>query len=603
MKHLIPLSLSVLFASACSSTSTQMATSAEQVKSAATVKAPATTDITRSSGGKLKDGQASFTIEHADLGFTLYPETKSIAGSATLTLQAKSDLNHVLLDLDSVFTIESVKVNGRSLTNNDYSNPEGVLTINLPESISSGESVKVSIDYKGVPLEAKKAPWDGGFVWNETEDGQPWIATAVQAEGCDIFWPCIDHPLREPEKVDMHITVPAPLAAAANGLYKGMENNGEWNTYHWQTLSKTNTYAISLNVGPLALMQGDYKSQYGNTIDLQYWHLKGKEEGAKKLFGEFSQILDFFESVIGPYPFGNEKMGVVDTPHLGMEHQTINAYGNGYKTDEFGFDWLLHHEFSHEWFGNQLTHRDLDDMWLHEGFGEYMQPLYAQYLYGDVAYSTYLYKKRQRIFNRAPLVSGESRTETEVYKDGPGMDIYNKGALFLHTLRQTIGDKAFFSSVRQLVYGTDTPKPGNFKPLFASTQDFIDIVNKTTGKNYTWLFKAYVYQKDLPKLVVEREDGKVNFSWKTGNDVAFDMPLEVKVGDNVVTLAMTGKQGSVSVGKGEAVTADPHSKILRDQPYIDNYRAFNRKQTRKRRDYTKKLKADLAEALEKLKKL
>lgn len=600
MKHLIPLALSTLLVSACNSTSTQIATSAESVKPAAIVKGPTTTDVTRSSGGKLKDGQASFTIEHADLGFTLYPETKSIAGSATLTLQAKSNLNHVLLDLDSVFFIESVKVNGSSLTNNDYSNPEGLLTINLPESLNSGQSVKVTIDYKGVPLEAKMAPWDGGFVWKETEDGQPWIATAVQGEGCDIFWPCIDHPLREPEKVDMHITVPAPLAAAANGLYKGMENNGDWNTYHWQTLSKTNTYAISLNVGPLALMQSDYKSQYGNTIDLQYWHLKGKEEGAKKLFGEFSQILDFFESVIGPYPFANEKMGVVDTPHLGMEHQTINAYGNGYKTDEFGFDWLLHHEFSHEWFGNQLTHSDLDDMWLHEGFGEYMQPLYAQYLYGDVAYSAYLYKKRQRIINRAALVSGESRTETEVYKDGPGMDIYNKGALFLHTLRQTIGDKAFFSSVRQLVYGTDTPKPGNFKPLFASTQDFIDIVNKTTGKDYTWLFKAYVYQKDLPKLVVEREDGKVNFSWVTGNDVAFDMPLEVKIGDNIVTLAMTNKKGSVSVGNGEAVTADPHAKILRDQPYIDDYRAFNRKQSRKRREEYQAIKKQLKEALEKL---
>jgi aminopeptidase N len=591
MKKWLPLSLSVAMLSACTITQTP--------KSEPMVKAPVTTEYTLGSGGQLKAAQARFVIKHEDLDFTLYPQTKSIAGKATLTLQAQASLSSVALDLDSVFAIGQIKVDGTVIPAKDYSNPEGLLKITLPSSIDKGNSVKVFIEYAGVPLEAHRAPWDGGFVWNETEDGQPWIATAVQFEGCDVFWPCIDHPLREPEALDIHITVPAPLAAASNGLYKGMEHKDGWNTYHWQALSQHNTYGVSLNVGPLTLMRGDYKSQFGNTIDLQYWHLKGKEEGAKKLFGEFSLILDFFESVIGPYPFFEEKMGVVDTPHLGMEHQTINAYGNKYRVDEYGFDWLLHHEFSHEWFGNQLTHKDQDDMWLHEGFGTYMQSLYAQYLYGDLGYKSHLYAKRQRISNKAPMVSGKSRTEKEV-SEGPSGDNYTKGALFLHTLREAIGDKAFFSSVRQLVYGTDTPKPGNFKPRYASTQDYIEIVNKTTGKDFDWLFKAYVYQKNLPELVKTRNGNQVDFSWKLAEGVVFDMPLEVSVDGKLTTLNMTNGQGSLMAEPNAVVIVDPQSKILRHQPYIDAFHKSSRTAKRELREKHRDTEKKLKEALEKL---
>jgi hypothetical protein len=158
-------------------------------------------------------------------------------------------------------------------------------------------------------------------------------------------------------------------------------------------------------------------------------------------------MLDFFESTIGPYPFGDEKMGVVETPHKGMEHQTINAYGNKYAKTAYGYDELLQHEFAHEWFGNQLTNANWDDMWLHEGLGSYMQPLYMQYLRGDQEYFASLMQQRAMIENKAPIVSGKPRLEEDVYDDkrgGPGQDIYNKGSLVMHTLRGLIGDDAFF---------------------------------------------------------------------------------------------------------------------------------------------------------------
>ena len=223
-------------------------------------------------------------------------------------------------------------------------------------------------------------------------------------------------------------------------------------------------------------MRADYQSRFGNTIPLHYWHLKSDApEKVQALFAEFPQMLDFFEATVGPFPFGDEKMGVVETPHLGMEHQTINAYGNAYKIEDRGYDTLLQHEFSHEWFANQLTNRNADDMWLHEGLGSYMQPLYARWLLGDRYMQRELANQREGLINKYPVVSGTPKTEDEVYKGdvGPGLDIYNKGSQIAHSLRMLIGDEAFFRSVTRLVYGTATPRPGEFRPRYGTTPEFL----------------------------------------------------------------------------------------------------------------------------------
>ena len=164
------------------------------------------------------------------------------------------------------------------------------------------------------------------------------------------------------------------------------------------------------------------------------------------MFAEFAPTLDFYESVVGPYPFGDEKVGVVETPHKGMEHQTINGYGNAYAKAPEGFDWLFQHEFGHEWFGNQLTATDWDDYWLHEGYETYMQPFYGRWREGEARYAAMLAEQRAKITNLRPIVSGQTRTEEEVYgvaHGGPGQDIYDKGSWVLPTVRWAIGARAF----------------------------------------------------------------------------------------------------------------------------------------------------------------
>ena len=544
---------------------------------------PPLTALTLSSGGPMPVEQTRVHFDHAELHFTLDIPHHRLAGDARLTFTATAPTDAIVLDLDRNLPISQVTVDGQPVPATRWSNPEGRLRVALAKPLGKGDRVTVGVRYAGVPHVAKNAPWDGGFVWAKTPSGQPWVATAVEGEGCDLFWPCIDQPTGEPDRVDTWVTVPKDLAAPGNGVLVGIEDHGATRTWHWRT-RHPDTYAITLNVGPFRELKGSYASRYGNTIPMQFWYLPEHEAQAKELFAGFKPMLDFFEREIGPYPFGDEKMGVVETPHKGMEHQTINAYGNHYVKDGFGFDRLLQHEFAHEWFGNQVTNANWDDMWLHEGFGTYMQPLYSQYLYGDMDYFDWLHQLRMMVRDRKPIVSGQPRTEDDVYNPatGPGQDIYNKGALVLHTLRQLIGDRAFFTSIRELVYGRPDPKPGNFQPRYATTKDYIDIVDGVTGKDYGWFFKVYLYDAKLPKLVKERHGDTLAFRWVTEHGEPFPMPLDVQVGYTVQTLPMTDGRGEVHAPPGTLVIADPHSKVLREMPHVEAFQQWLEQQKQKR---------------------
>lgn len=545
---------------------------------------PQLTALNLGSGAERTPEQLAVVFEKADLALRIEPASRSIRGDATLSFTASAPLRRIVLDLDRNLPVDAVEVDGRALPASSYGNPEGRLAIELPHPVEAGAAIAVRVVYHGRPHVAKHAPWDGGFVWSHTPDGQPWVASAVEGEGCDLFWPCIDHPMGKPKLVEEHLTVPSPLVAAGNGVALGMTEAGGWRTWHWRTRSPS-TYGISINVGPYKLLSDDYHSRYGNKIPLRLYYLPHSEQQARGLFREFAPMLDFFESTIGPYPFGDEKMGVVETPHKGMEHQTINAYGNKYAKTAYGYDDLLQHEFAHEWFGNQLTNANWDDMWLHEGLGTYMQPLYMQYLRGDQEYFASLMQQRSMIANKAPLVSGKPRLEEDVYdqkRGGPGQDIYYKGSLVLHTLRGLVGDAAFFRAVRTMVYGSEHPQPGRFAPRYGTTPEFIAAASAAAGRDLGWFFQAYMYQAALPELQATRAGGKLALSWKTAGGTPFPMPVEVRIGQRVVTLPMEGGHGSVELPDGATYTLDPHSKILRREEHIEAFQAYQKAQKEKR---------------------
>ena len=545
---------------------------------------PALTTRTAGSGAERPPEQLAVAFEKADLALRIDPASRTIRGDATLTFEALAPLSRLVLDLDNNLAVDSIAVDGQQLPPDAYSNPDGRLAITLPRTVAAGARLSVRVRYHGAPHVAKRAPWDGGFVWATTADGQPWVASAVQGEGCDLFWPCIDHPMGKARLVDQHITVPAPLVAAGAGVALGMDEADGWRTWHWRAKNPS-TYGIAINVGPYKLLSQEHRSRYGNTIPLRFWHLPQSEAPARELMKEFAVMLDFFESTIGPYPFGDEKMGVVETPHKGMEHQTINAYGNEYAKTMFGYDDLLQHEFAHEWFGNQMTNTNWDDMWLHEGLGSYMQPLYMQYLRGDQEYFASLMKMRAAIANQAALVSGKPRSGEDVYdqkRGGPGLDIYVKGALVMHTLRGLVGDDAFFRSVRKLVYGTEQPAPGALLPRYATTREFIGFVSQASGRDLGWFFDVYMYQAELPELLAARAGGSLNLDWKTQGGKPFPMPVEVRIGARLETVEMKDGKGSIALPDGATYTLDPHSKLLRRARHIEEFQEYEKAQKKRK---------------------
>lgn len=538
---------------------------------------PPITAQTARSGGPVDPLQAALAFDAVDLTIEVFPERQAIAGTAVLNFTARAPLEVLLLDLDRNLPVRGVSIGGAALKPAAWSNAEGRLRITLPRPVAAGERIVAIIAYGGTPHVAVNAPWDDGFVWSKTKDGKPWIASTAEGYGCDLFWPCLDFPTGEPAVADLHIIVPRGLVAPANGVLIGRDTLSRGRTrWHWR-VKHPNTYALALTVGPYETLSDSYRSRYGNNVRLAYWYLPQARQKAAALFAEFAPTLDFFEQVIGPFPFGDEKLGVVESPYLGMEHQTINAYGNNYRKSPEGFDWLFQHELAHEWFGNQLTARDWDDYWLHEGFAQYMQPLYGEWREGRARYLAMMDGYRGRIENRAALISGRPRTEEEVYEaasGGPGADIYYKGAWVLHTLRGLIGDKAFFASVRRLVYGRADPAPGNFAPRYGSTGEFEALASAESGQDLRWFFDAYVRRAALPELVSTPEPGGLKLEWRAGGP--FPMPVEAQVGGERVTVAMPEGVGHLAVPAGAHVVLDPDAKVLKRSVAIEAYQADTR---------------------------
>ena len=537
---------------------------------------PPITPQTQRSGGEVDPDQAKLSFDKADLAFDVRPDKQQIKGLAVLDFTAKAPIDRLPIDLDRNLGPQAVAIGGQKLAPGAWSNPDGRLIIKLPKTYAAGDKIRVTIAYGGTPHVAVNAPWDDGMVWSKTKDGRPWIASTSEGYGCDILWPCLDFPTGEPGKVDLHITIPKGLKAPANGVFKGMDTEADGRTtWNWE-IKHPNTYAIALNIAPYEVISGDYKSRFGNMIPMFYWYLPGEETQAKALFAEFAPTLDFYEANVGPYPFGDEKVGVVETPHLGMEHQTINAYGNGYKKAPEGFDWLFHHEFGHEWFGNQVTAANWDDYWIHEGYEQYMQPAYGLWREGYARYATMMDEQRNRIYNIVPIVRGRWITEEEVYepdKGGPGQDIYFKGAWMLHTLRWLIGEKNFWDVTRLEVYGRTDPKPGNFAPRYGSTVEYQKFVQQVTGKNYDWFFDVYLRKAALPELVEARTGDKLTLFWLTPDNLPFPMPVEVLIDDKVTKVEMPDGTATIEVPASAHVVVDPYARVLKRSKAVEDYQA------------------------------
>jgi aminopeptidase N len=522
------------------------------------------------SGGVLLPEQAAYDVTFYELDLTVDPAARSIDGSATTVARVLSPLRHLVLDLDTTFTITTVTdAAGAALV---WERRGGRIWIDLGGEHAAGDRISARVAYAGQPRVAPRAPWDGGFVWTRTSRGSPWIATAVQGQGPDVWWPAKDHVSDKPDSMSIRVTVPEPLVVAANGRLRAVERRPDGRrSYHWFVSTPISAYNVALNIAPYVTLTEELQSVSGDVFPVSFYALPEDEERARALLPEILDQLRWFERLLGPYPFRADKYAVAQTPHLGMEHQTIIAYGAAFDRGamtggvDWGFDALHHHELAHEWWGNLVTNRDWNDMWLHEGFGTYMQPLYAEHLGGPERYHAYMAGMRRGFTNARPVAPREPQTAGEIYFRSGG-DIYAKGAWALHSLRWLMGDETFFRALRRMAY----PDPvlervtDGAHVRFATTDDILRIASEVGGADLGWFFEVYLRTAALPRLRAERTGRTVRLAWDAPGGLHFPMPVELEIDGRRRRVEMPDGTAEVRVSSGARVVVDPDSWVLRE---------------------------------------
>ncbi|MCB9878601.1 MAG: M1 family metallopeptidase [Planctomycetes bacterium] len=509
------------------------------------------------SGGPLRPDEACYDVRGYTLRITVDPAKKAISGDLTMRADVTAATKELSLDLDQALTVHAVQLQGADVP---FRHEGGRILLGTDAPLAVGSPLEVRVVYGGVPREALNPPWDGGFTWKQTPDGKPWIATTCQGEGGDLWWPCKDHPSDKPDTFDLYCKVPDGLVVASNGTLQGdpVEQTG-WRTFHWRSAEPIANYNVALNIAPYVELRDTFTCIDGTEMPIQFFVLPESVERAKRCLPQFLDHIRVFEQLLGPYPFRAEKYGIAETPHLGMEHQTIIAYGNGFRDEQY--DWLHNHELSHEWWGNLVTCPSWEDMWLHEGFGTYMQPLYRELRFGREAYDKEIHS--HRLMNRRAIAPREVMDSKQIYFGGGGNDIYYKGSLVLHTLRWQMGDEKFFAALRRFAYPSEaaTGATDGSQVRFATTDEFVALCSEIAGEELAWFFEVYVRRAGLPRLRSAVQDGVLTLRWETPDDLPFALAVPVQLDGVVVVVPMAGGRGQLEVGEKPYVI-DPQQRIL-----------------------------------------
>lgn len=523
------------------------------------------------SGGPLKFEQAVYDVKFYDLTLRIDPATKSISGASVMRAQVVIPTNVILLDLDSPYKVSSVTDGeGKPLK---FERTETALRIFFPLTKQPGEEIETVIAYSGIPRIAPRPPWVGGFMWEKTAGGADWVSVALQNDGADLLFPCKDHPSDKPNGVAMHLTVPDPLVAVGPGRFENSIKNADGTTtYNWRMTNPISNYSIVFNAAPYKTVTDSFRSVAGDEIPIIFYVLPEDVEKAPRLIEETKKYIAFYEKYLGPYPFRSQKLGIVETPHLGMEHSTAIAYGNKFRFDADGTDSLMLHEFGHEWWANLVTAADWKDFWIHEGFQSYMDTLYQEYLHGREAYDKAMAARAKNFRNMQPVAPREAKIAYQVYMAEPDYrrsdgDIYGKGAYILHTLRYLIGDDAFFRALRRMAYPTPSMEKitDGRQVRLVTTDDFLTIAEEESGTKLDWFFELYLRQPKLPKLVSEISGNTLSLRWETPNNLPFPMPIDVVINGKTERIDMKDGKASVNFTGDTAPLIDPKSLVLKAQ--------------------------------------
>ncbi len=464
--------------------------------------------------------------------------SKTISGWTDIGFEVSADgeQRRMQIDLQQPMQIDSMFLKGQKLTS--YKREGNVFYIDFGDR--SFMSAKTALDkhlpvtlhqlkiyFHGKAREAIRPPWDGGWIWATDTKGRPWMSVACQGLGASVWYPCKDYQGDEPDQgAVMEIKVPEELTAVSNGKMIDRKVTADHKVvYTWEVKNPINNYNLVPYIGYYVHWADTYIGENEKTLSLDYWVLDYNKAAAKKQFDrDVKRMLRAFEYWFGPYPFYEDGYKLVESPHLGMEHQSATAYGNQYLDGYLGmdlsgtgwgkkWDYIIVHESGHEWFANNITTNDIADMWVHEGFTMYSEVLFTEFWYGKEAGNEYCLGIRNNIDNDRPLIGPYG-----VNKEGSG-DMYNKGANLLHTVRQVINNDSLF---RQILRGLNR----DFYHQTVDSKDVEAYISAKSGKDLSKIFDQYLRTVKIPVLSYKLVNGLLNYRWE--NVVpGFDMPVRL----------------------------------------------------------------------------
>lgn len=457
-------------------------------------------------------------------------ETKSIKGTTIITFDTNSNrsTNVMQIDLQDPMQIVKAELNGKEIKS--IKREGDVYFIDVAKKVK-GKNNKLKLAFEGKPRIAKQAPWDGGWIFTEDEQGREWMSVACQGLGASVWFPNKDYLGDEPDNgAELEIIVPNHLVGVGNGRLVSKKMLGDKTAYTWRVINPINNYNIIPYIGKYVNFKDTYKGENGK-LDLDYYVMDYNIDKAKIQFEQAKDMLNSFENWFGPYPFYEDSFKMIESPHLGMEHQSGIAYGNKYENGYLGrdrsntgwglkWDFIIIHEAGHEWFGNNITNKDVADMWIHEGFTSYSEALHTESLFGKQAGSDYVIGMRAEIENKKPLIGIYG-----VNQEGPG-DIYNKGANVIHTLRTWINDDIKF---REILRGMNK----TFYHQTVTTKQIEDYLAEKSGLDLDAFFNQYLRTKDIPMLEIKQEGDAFLYRY-TNIQNGFKMPLRLSDSNKVL---------------------------------------------------------------------
>ncbi|MEJ7560273.1 MAG: M1 family metallopeptidase [Pedobacter sp.] len=466
-----------------------------------------------------------YDLNYYHLDVKINIQDKSIAGSNEFRFTATKTFKTLQFDLFANLEVSKVVFQGSELHFNREFN---AVFVTFPTDIRKGEHKSFTVFYSGKPVIAKNPPWDGGFIFQKDKSGNPWVSVACQGFGASSWWPTKDHQSDEVDSMLISVSIPKGLNEISNGRLRSViDQKDGYNQFNWFVNNPINNYNVTFYIGKYANWKDTYAGEKGK-LSLDYWSLEEDSAKARPHWdADVKRMLKSFEHWFGPYPFYEDGYKLVQAPHLGMEHQSAVAYGNKFMQGYLGrdysrsaanwglkFDYLTVHESGHEWFGNNITSKDIADMWIHEAFTSYSETLFLTTYYGKQAGSEYVISSRKIIQNDSPIIGSYG-----VNREGSG-DMYYKGANIIHTIRALINDDEKF---RLMLRGLNR----DFYHQTVTTNEIEQYVRKATGLKLTGFFDQYLRKTAIPVLEFKIESpGKLSYRWKT--DVArFDMPVEV----------------------------------------------------------------------------